>query len=208
MSEHNAESGGGVAVQRMVRRSRLTAPKGYMRKPEAARRLAVTLRTVDNWMKRGFLKVHKIGRSVYIRESELMDAFGESNQNLGVTCQPSEVVSGSGLRCTRTPDGLGVTAGETSTKCHHKITVELPDSVFRWCRECGAVKRKTNDPTVRWVLTTKRDGVEWLWANCKIVYWPNDDSYPIEHNPHAKKYSRDMIEAEMPNDQAHLPGPL
>lgn len=41
--------------------------------------------------------------------------------------------------------------------------------------------------------------LEWLWANCKIVYWPKDDRYPIEHNPHSKKYSRDMIEAEMPN---------
>jgi hypothetical protein len=44
--------------------------------------------------------------------------------------------------------------------------------------------------------------LEWLWANCKVVYWPKDDRYPIEHNPHAKKYSRDMIEAEMPTDQA------
>ncbi len=42
--------------------------------------------------------------------------------------------------------------------------------------------------------------LEWLWANCKVVYWPKDDRYPIEHNPHAKKYSRDMIEAEMPNE--------
>lgn len=46
--------------------------------------------------------------------------------------------------------------------------------------------------------------IEWLWAACKIVFWSKDDlmSYPIEHNPHAQKYARDLIEAEMPNDQA------
>lgn len=40
--------------------------------------------------------------------------------------------------------------------------------------------------------------LEWLWANCKIVYWPPDGRYPIEHAPHARKYSRDAIESEMP----------
>lgn len=45
--------------------------------------------------------------------------------------------------------------------------------------------------------------LEWLWAACKIVYWSKEDlmSYPIEHNPHAQKYARDLIEAEMPNDK-------
>ena len=50
--------------------------------------------------------------------------------------------------------------------------------------------------------------LEWLWANCKVVYWPKDDRYPIEHNPHAKKYSRDMIEAEMPNAEVSEGGTL
>jgi len=49
--------------------------------------------------------------------------------------------------------------------------------------------------------------IEWLWATCKIVYWPRDDRYPIEHNPHARKYSRELIEAEMPNDQAQAQPP-
>lgn len=44
--------------------------------------------------------------------------------------------------------------------------------------------------------------LEWLWAACKIVYWPNDNGYPIEHNPYAGKYSRDSIEAQMPNEKS------
>lgn len=54
----------------------------------------------------------------------------------------------------------------------------------------------------RKTIRSMRDQLEWLWANCKIVYWPKDDRYPIEHNPHARKYSRDTIEAEMPNNDA------
>jgi hypothetical protein len=41
--------------------------------------------------------------------------------------------------------------------------------------------------------------LEWLWANCTIVYWPEGGNYPIEHNPHASKYMRDIIEIYMPN---------
>jgi hypothetical protein len=41
--------------------------------------------------------------------------------------------------------------------------------------------------------------LEWLWANCNIVYWPEDGSYPIEHNPHTSKYMREIIEIHMPN---------
>lgn len=40
--------------------------------------------------------------------------------------------------------------------------------------------------------------LEWIWASCKVVYWPRDGGYPIEHNTRAKKYSRDQIEAQMP----------
>lgn len=42
-----------------------------------------------------------------------------------------------------------------------------------------------------------KEQLEWLWANCKIVYWPRNDGYPIEHNPYAKKYARNLIEQEM-----------
>jgi hypothetical protein len=44
--------------------------------------------------------------------------------------------------------------------------------------------------------------IEWIWANCRIIYFPKADdelgTYPIEHNPFAKKDSRCMIESKMP----------
>lgn len=42
-----------------------------------------------------------------------------------------------------------------------------------------------------------KEQLEWLWANCNIVYWPGTEEYPIEHNLHAQKDSRDLIEEEM-----------
>jgi len=39
-----------------------------------------------------------------------------------------------------------------------------------------------------------RREVEWLWANCRIIYFPPDNSYPIEHTLRARKDSRRMIE--------------
>lgn len=69
------------------------------------------------------------------------------------------------------------------------------------CRACGCFSSaqtcwhcSTNPGVAR--LSAQ---LEWLWANCRIVYWPSDNRYPIEHAPHAHKYARDTIEAEMPN---------
>lgn len=39
------------------------------------------------------------------------------------------------------------------------------------------------------------DELEWLWANCRIVYFPPDGEYPIEHTMAARKDSRELIEA-------------
>lgn len=40
--------------------------------------------------------------------------------------------------------------------------------------------------------------LDWLWANCKIIYYPNEpQSYPIEHNARANKIMREYIEARM-----------
>ena len=33
--------------------------------------------------------------------------------------------------------------------------------------------------------------LEWLFANCRIVYFPPGGQYPIEHNPHALGYDKD-----------------
>lgn len=47
-------------------------------------------------------------------------------------------------------------------------------------------------------LQRLREQIEWLWANCKIVYWPRSaNEYPIEHNPYANKDSRQLIEERM-----------
>jgi excisionase family DNA binding protein len=46
-------------------------PEGYIKKPEVARRLNKTVRTVDNWMKRGLLPYYKIGRSVEFKWSDV-----------------------------------------------------------------------------------------------------------------------------------------
>lgn len=42
-------------------------PEGFIGKPEIARRLNMTVRTVDNWMARGILPYYKLGRTVAFR---------------------------------------------------------------------------------------------------------------------------------------------
>lgn len=32
---------------------------------------------------------------------------------------------------------------------------------------------------------------EWLFANCRIVFFPPGNGYPVEHNPHAQGYDKD-----------------
>ena len=46
-------------------------PEGFITKAEVAKRLNKTLRTVDNWMKRGLLPYFKIGRSVAFKWSDV-----------------------------------------------------------------------------------------------------------------------------------------
>jgi excisionase family DNA binding protein len=53
------------------RRGSEPAPEGFIGKPEIARRLNKTIRTVDNWMQRGILPYYKIGRSVEFKWSDV-----------------------------------------------------------------------------------------------------------------------------------------
>ena len=46
-------------------------PEVFIGKPEVARRLNKTIRTVDNWMSRGILPYYKIGRSVEFKWSDV-----------------------------------------------------------------------------------------------------------------------------------------
>jgi excisionase family DNA binding protein len=50
------------------------APTGYIRKQQAATVLGMTVRSVDNYMKTGLIDFYKFGRSVYFKESELLEA--------------------------------------------------------------------------------------------------------------------------------------
>jgi excisionase family DNA binding protein len=45
--------------------------EGFINKDEVAQRLKKTLRTIDNWMRRGLLPYYKIGRSVCFKWSEV-----------------------------------------------------------------------------------------------------------------------------------------
>jgi len=45
--------------------------EGFISKPEVARRLKKTIRTVDNWMRKGLLPYYKLGRTVAFRWSEI-----------------------------------------------------------------------------------------------------------------------------------------
>jgi excisionase family DNA binding protein len=47
-------------------------PEGYITKEEVARRLAKTVRTVENWQRRGYLPFVKIGQSVLFRWSDVV----------------------------------------------------------------------------------------------------------------------------------------
>ena len=56
--------------------SKLTLPgqkpaDEYLTKPEVAERLRKTIRTIDNWMKRGILPYYKMGRSVSFKWSDV-----------------------------------------------------------------------------------------------------------------------------------------
>ena len=49
----------------------MPAAEPFISKPEVARRLNKTIRTVDNWMSRGILPYYKIGRSVEFKWSDV-----------------------------------------------------------------------------------------------------------------------------------------
>ncbi len=52
-----------------------TAPKGFIKKHEAAQILGCTTRSVDNWMKQELIPYYKFGRAVYFKEQDLLDSI-------------------------------------------------------------------------------------------------------------------------------------
>lgn len=50
-------------------------PVGYINKHEAAKIMGCSLRTIDNWMKNKLIPYYKFGRTVFLKESDLMQAI-------------------------------------------------------------------------------------------------------------------------------------
>lgn len=46
-------------------------------------------------------------------------------------------------------------------------------------------------------LSASQKQVEALWNNCRIIYYYEDESYPLEHNKRARKIMREEIEHEL-----------
>ncbi len=46
-------------------------------------------------------------------------------------------------------------------------------------------------------LAQAKEDTELLWSHCRIVYWPGNPEYPLEHNPHARKDMRSLIESAL-----------
>lgn len=64
---------------------------------------------------------------------------------------------------------------------------ELPDGWEAWMPGCAL----SAAPAVETVSEDTRL-LDWLWENCRILFWPGDGAYPIEHN--RQKNGRMFIE--------------
>ena len=51
-----------------------------LRKPEVAKRLKVSVRTVDNWMAAGILPYYKVRRTVFFHWSEVQATYQANNR--------------------------------------------------------------------------------------------------------------------------------
>lgn len=60
--------------------NRLTTPaetneKEYLTRKDVARKLEITLQTLNDWTRKGLLTAYKIGRRVYYKQSEVNNAL-------------------------------------------------------------------------------------------------------------------------------------
>jgi hypothetical protein len=74
------------------------------------------------------------------------------------------------------------------------------------CRDANASAAERENALLAEHVRAVRE-IEWLWSCCKIVYCPKDGRHPIEHDARLKKFSRELIEAQMPNGRGERPGP-
>lgn len=84
---------------------------------------------------------------------------------------------------------------QEETTCHRTVRHRSYDEA---CRDATATPAERENALLAEHVRLTRQ-MEWLWAVCKIVYWPKDSRYLIEHNPTLKKYARELIEAEIPS---------
>lgn len=64
--------------------------------------------------------------------------------------------------------------------------------------DCWWVKQKDKEiEQLSEIANKKSRQLDWLWANCRIIHWPETGEYPFEHNPRANKDSRESIESCM-----------
>jgi len=94
---------------------------------------------------------------------------------------------------------------EMKTEEHVWVQYMTDDAALKeiaWCRNCGAhygmvesgicpLAQKHPDPSYL------HEMMDEIFRRCHIVLWPKDGGYPIEHQPHIKKDSRDQIEKEL-----------
>lgn len=56
-------------------------------------------------------------------------------------------------------------------------------------------------------LAAERKLMDLIFEHCKVVYFPKDGSYPIEHAKGANKDSREMLLAQLQKDHPETPKP-
>ena len=75
---------------------------------------------------------------------------------------------------------------------HHINRAELPRNIQSTDRQPEMVGHIVDE------LNSAQAKIEWLKANCRIVFYGPVGSYPIEHAPHAKMDCFDLIIEQMP----------
>ncbi len=72
---------------------------------------------------------------------------------------------------------------------------EISEFTLKW-DDFSKEFQDTHIKLVEQIQQDARKELEWLYSHCKIVCWPKDGSYPIEHNLAVQKDSRELLLAE------------
>lgn len=80
---------------------------------------------------------------------------------------------------------------------HLNKTQSAVDELDRVANGCNTSDLIARFPEHYNELSQLRQLCNFLFSECKIVYWPKDGSYPIEHNMAAQKDSRELLLSSM-----------